>query len=69
MNLDVNSRYLKLLKDRINLRQIPFSDRGSRLLIFQSEQHLIVRLDVEEIAEHDRPPMVEIPEYGERLRA
>ncbi|MBN2119219.1 MAG: hypothetical protein JW730_21795 [Anaerolineales bacterium] len=44
MNLDIDSRYLKLLKDRINLRQIPFSDRGSRLLIFQSEQHLIVRL-------------------------
>lgn len=42
--MNVNSKYLNLLKDRINLRQIPFSDRGSRLLIFQSDQHLIIRL-------------------------
>jgi len=42
--MDVNSKYLNLLKDRINLRQIPFSERGSRLLIFQSGQHLTVRL-------------------------
>ena len=42
--MDVNSKYLNLLKDRINLRQIPFSDRGSRLLIFQSGQYLTVRL-------------------------
>jgi hypothetical protein len=25
-------------------------------------------LDIEEIAERDRPPMIEIPEYRERLR-
>src|SRR5512138_2147875 len=44
MNVSLNSRYLNLLKDRVNLRQIPFSDRGSRLLIFQADQHLILRL-------------------------
>src|SRR5512147_3045989 len=44
MNGSLNSRYLNLLKDRINLRQIPFSDRGSRLLVFQADQHLILRL-------------------------
>jgi len=44
MNMNVNSEYLNLLKNRINLRQIPFSERGSRLLIFQSDQHLTVRL-------------------------
>lgn len=27
------------------------------------------RLDIEEIAERDRPPMIELPEYHERLRA
>jgi hypothetical protein len=26
------------------------------------------RLDIEEIAERDRPPMLEIPEYRELLR-
>jgi glycogen debranching enzyme len=44
MNTVINSEYLNLLKDRINLRQIPFSERGSRLLIFQADQHLTVRL-------------------------
>ncbi len=44
MSMDVGSKHLNLLKDRINLRQIPFSERGSRLLIFQSGQHLTVRL-------------------------
>jgi hypothetical protein len=44
MRENVNSKYLNLLKDRINLRQIPFSERGSRLLIFQSDQHLTIRL-------------------------
>ncbi len=33
-----------MLKNRINLRQIPFSERGSRLLIFRSDHYLQVRL-------------------------
>ncbi len=32
------SPYLRLLEDRIRLQQIPFSDRGSRLLVYQSSQ-------------------------------
>ena len=40
----MNSRYLYLLKNRINLREIPFSERGSRLLIFQANDSLTVRL-------------------------
>ncbi len=40
----MNSPYLELLKNRINLRQIPFSDRGSRLLVFRSDDHFQVRL-------------------------
>lgn len=44
MSTEIHSKYLKLLKDRINLREIPFSERGSRLLIFQSNQHLTVKL-------------------------
>ncbi len=42
--MNVTSEYLNLLKDRINLRQIPFSDRGSRLLIFYVNQHFTIRL-------------------------
>src|SRR5919109_1014732 len=43
-HVNVHSKYLNLLKNRINLRQIPFSERGSRLLIFQTDEHLTVRL-------------------------
>ena len=40
----MESSVLELLRNRINLRQIPFSDRGSRLLVFQENDHLAVRL-------------------------
>jgi hypothetical protein len=42
--MSVNSEYLNLLKDRVNLRDIPFSERGSRLLIFESDGQLTFRL-------------------------
>ncbi len=38
------SPYLELLRNRINLRRIPFSERGSRLMVFRGEAHLLVRL-------------------------
>jgi hypothetical protein len=41
---DLQSPYLELLKNRINLRQIPFSERGSRLMVFCQDKHLSVRL-------------------------
>jgi hypothetical protein len=41
---ETNSPYLNLLKNRIDLREIPFTDRGSRLLIFRKNNHLSVRL-------------------------
>ena len=44
MSINSNSEYLNLLKDRINLREIPLSEGGSRLLIFQSNKHLTIRL-------------------------
>ncbi len=42
--MTIDSSYLALLKNRINLRQIPFSERGSRLMVFCGNQHLAVRL-------------------------
>lgn len=42
--MNYHSPYLDLLKGRINLRNIPFSERGSRLLIFQTDDHLSIRL-------------------------
>ncbi|HEX9332120.1 MAG TPA: trehalase family glycosidase [Anaerolineales bacterium] len=63
---NMNSTYLHLLKDRINLREIPFSERGSRLLIFQSDQHLTIRLaerwfkrEGQLAAYRHRPPLID----------
>ncbi len=40
----IDSPFLRLLRNRINLRQIPFSERGSRLMVFRADDHLAVRL-------------------------
>ena len=42
--MTTDSPYLALLKNRISLRQIPFSERGSRLMVFRTDDHLAVRL-------------------------
>jgi hypothetical protein len=42
--MDAASPYIELLKNRINLREIPFTDRGSRLLVYRSDHYLSVRL-------------------------
>jgi putative isomerase len=38
--------YIELMKDRIDITKLPFSDRGSRLLIFQEsgKSRLYVKL-------------------------
>jgi len=39
------SPYLNLLKDRIDIKRVPFSDRGSRLMVFQTSQsRLVIKL-------------------------
>ncbi|HUF00150.1 MAG TPA: trehalase family glycosidase [Anaerolineales bacterium] len=64
--MNVNSEYLNLLKDRVNLREIPFSERGSRLLIFQSDHHFTFRLaerwfkkEGQLAAYRQRPPLID----------
>ena len=42
--MNINSSFLNQLKNRINLKQIPFSERGSRLLIFCNKYHFTFRL-------------------------
>lgn len=61
-----NSPYLSLLKDRIDLRSIPFSERGSRLLVFRTDDHLSIRLaerwfkrEGQLAAYRQRPPIIE----------
>jgi Mannosylglycerate hydrolase MGH1-like glycoside hydrolase domain len=66
MNTQFTSTYLMMLKNRINLRNIPFSDRGSRLLVFQSDHKLGVRLaerwfkrEGQLASYRQRPPLIE----------
>jgi putative isomerase len=61
-----DSNFLSLLKNRINLRQIPFSERGSRLLIFRSDDSLMIRLaerwfkrEGQLSAYRERPPIID----------
>src|SRR5512139_1448794 len=61
-----SSPYLELLRNRINLRQIPFSERRSRLLLFQDNDHLQIRLaerwfkrDQQLSSYRQRPPILD----------
>ena len=63
---DWSSPYLELLKNRINLRHIPFSERGSRLLVFQDGDHLQIKLaerwfkiDQQLSSYRQRPPILD----------
>src|SRR5512136_1693979 len=63
---ELDSPYLALLKDRINLRDIPFSDRGSRLLVFQGKDHFEIKLaerwfkiDQQLASYRQRPPILD----------
>jgi putative isomerase len=64
--INFDSKYLALLKNRIDLAHIPFSERGSRLLIMRREDTLRIRLaerwfkaDPRLSAYRNRPPIVE----------
>lgn len=61
-----SSPYLKILKNRVDLTQIPFSDRGSRLLVQRKGDGLTIRLaerwykaDPRLSAYRQRPPLVD----------
>lgn len=42
--IKTNSVFLERLRGRVNLQEIPFSERGSRLLVFRHQQSLYIRL-------------------------
>lgn len=63
--MDFSSPYLTGLKNRINLTTIPFSDRGSRLLVFKQDHKLMLRLaerwfkrEGDLLAYRQRPPLI-----------
>jgi hypothetical protein len=60
------STFLTALKNRINLERIPFSDRGSRLLVLKGDNRLSIRLaerwfkrDGQLSSYRSRPPIIE----------
>ncbi len=66
MSFDRTSPFLQRLENRIDLRTIPFSERGSRLMLFRLNNHFAVRLAERWFkraphisAYRRRPPLVE----------
>jgi putative isomerase len=62
----IDSPFFDLLKNRINLRDAPFTDRGSRLLVFKTDSRFSIRLaerwlkrDGQLSAYRRRPPIIE----------
>ena len=80
MQDQTTSSFLDLLKDKIDITQVPFSDRGSRLLVYQvpGQSRLLVKL-AERLTElqpgldtyRHRPPFIQgfslVDEAGEQL--
>ena len=71
---ELESVYLELLKNRIDLLQIPFSERGSRLLIFRSGHSFSVRLaerwfkiDQKLSSYRERPPILDEWQFTDEL--
>ncbi len=63
---DFDSPYLAMLKNRIDLHHVPFSERGARLMVFRTGQTLNVRLAERWLkqeprlsAYRERPPLVD----------
>jgi glycogen debranching enzyme len=63
---DLDSPFLSLLRNRIDLHHVPFSDRGSRLMVFRNNDHFSVRLaerwfkrEGQLAAYRDRPPLID----------
>ncbi|MBN1312389.1 MAG: hypothetical protein JXB30_13305 [Anaerolineae bacterium] len=66
MTFEITSPFLKLLRNRIDLCCIPFSERGSRLLLLRKEDGFCIRLAErwfklknQLAAYRDRPPLVD----------
>lgn len=64
--MTIDSPFLNALRDRIDLQRIPFSERGSRLLVYRTNEHLSIRLaerwfklDQQLSAYRSRPPIID----------
>jgi len=65
MSFAIIQAVMRKLESRYGLSILENVNKSMKLIRYEQENFM---LDVEEIAERERPPMVELPEYHERLR-
>ena len=65
MSFAIVQAVMKKLESRYGQRILENVNKTMKLIRYEKERFF---LDIEEIAERDRPPMVEIPEYREQLQ-
>jgi glucosyl-3-phosphoglycerate synthase len=65
MSFAIIQAVMRKLESRYGQNILENVNKTMKLIRYEQESFM---LDVEEIAERDRPPMIELPEYRERLR-
>ena len=66
MSFAIIQAVIRKLESRYGQNILENVNRTMKLIRYEQESF---KLDIEEIAERDRPPMIELPEYHERLQA
>jgi glycosyltransferase involved in cell wall biosynthesis len=66
MSFAIIQAVIRKLESRYGQNFLENVNKTMKLIRYERESF---RLDIEEIAERDRPPMIELPEYRERLQA
>jgi len=65
MSFAIIQAVIRKLESRYGQNILENVNKTMKLIRYEQESFM---LDIEEIAEHDRPPMIELPEYRERFR-
>jgi len=65
MSFAIIQAVMRKLESRYGLSVLENVNKTMKLIRYEQENFM---LDIEEIAERERPPMAELPEYHERLR-
>jgi len=65
MSFAIIQAVMRKLETRYGQNILENVNRTMKLIRYEQESFM---LDIEEIAERERPPMIELPEYRERLK-
>jgi glucosyl-3-phosphoglycerate synthase len=66
MSFAIIQAVIRKMEGRIGRPMLDEVNKSMKLIRYQAGDY---RLEVEEIAERERPPMIEVPEYQEKRRA